>query len=174
MKKTSIALAFVAASVLAMTSAQASTLTDNTYGEVGYGTVTVTVQGDELVSTGVVRGIVGKQLTKNIAVEGHAATSVGSSLEAANGGIKLDSSFGAFVKASHDLTPTVTVFGRAGYVRNNVSALGMSDHQSGAAYGVGASYAVSKNGSITLDYTQLYNKDDVRANTVVAGYKFKF
>lgn len=142
-----------------------------TYGEVSYGTATATTGGVSL-NHGVVRGIVGTTITPNIAVEGHAVVGTASATSLA----KLDSSLGAFVKASYNITPTVGVFGRAGYVRNNWSSpfVGISGHDSGGAYGVGATYAVSKNSAVVLDYTQLYNQGGVRGSTITAGYKLNF
>lgn len=143
----------------------------STYGSVSYGTATVQANGVSF-NHGAVRGIVGLDVTPNIAVEGHAVIGTGS----ASTVVKLDSSFGAFVKGTHNVSEKVDVFARAGYVRNNVvfPILGARGHESGMAYGVGVNYAVSKNSAVAVDYTQLYNKRGVRLNTVMAGYTFRF
>jgi hypothetical protein len=178
MKKFSIALAFVAASALAVTSAQANTATGSTYGEVGYGTYTEKAPG-WTASQNMVRGIVGYQVTPVISVEGHAATGVGDmrakmfNRPIPTYGANIDHSFGAFVKATLPVSQNLSVFGRAGMTRTTVSVGRVSDSSSNAAFGAGASYLVNKNSALTLDYTS-YDTKAGSANTVFAGYNFKF
>jgi hypothetical protein len=141
----------------------------NTYGEVGYGTISVNAGGASL-STGVVRAVVGKELTPNFSVEGHISAGTGSAVQA----VKLDSAVGVFVKAKYEIMPSLDVFARAGYNRINATVLGVSGHDSGGAYSAGASYALTKTSSVGLDYSQLYSKDGLKVNTTIASYKLKF
>ncbi len=161
-------LATAALMIAASTSALATV-----YGEVGLGQYQERADGMTL-SQNLVRGIVGKELTKNIAVEGHLATSINSIDNFPDTGI--NHSVGLFAKFSAPVTDQFTVFGRVGVTQTNIKVFGVDSTSSRGAYGVGTSYAFNKKVAATADYTQYTNSGGggVRMSTIMAGVNYKF
>ena len=174
MKKFSIALAFAAASALAVTSAQAGT-----YGEVSSGQYQERL-GGVTVSQTLVRGIVGVDVTKNVAVEAHLATGVGDTTASWSGAKEtlpdtgIRQSFGVFAKYTFPVTSDFEVFGRVGAIHTNMKFFGTDSSSTNGAVGAGASYAFTKKVAATIDYTRYTDNSGARPTTIMAGVNYKF
>ena len=156
------------------------------YVEVGYSAVTLKASdnGDSIKAHPNMLGVtVGYDVHPNVAVEGMFAFGVRDSSIELNGAtvpvdVKINNSYGVFVKPKVKLGESFEVFGRLGYAKTKltVSGGGLSESESDGefAYGVGANYYVNKNVYITGNFMNFYNKDDTKVNafTVGVGYRF--
>ena len=92
--------------------------------------------------------------------------------------LKIDNSFGVFLKPKAMLNENIEIFGRLGYMNSKLTASGaglsLSDSDSGFAYGLGANYYVNKNTYLTVSYLNAYDKDSTTISGVTFGLGTKF
>ena len=171
------------ASVLALAAIGAQA---QTYGEIGYATVSFTDPSTSPTyksSPKALRGLVGYEVSENIAVEGIIGLGLGSDSIKVNGqssgaNLKINSMYGVYLTPKAKLADNLEGFVRAGYmhVKGTATDSGSSStsSESGFSYGFGARYALDKNMSLNVDYMSYLNKTDIKATgfTVGIGYKF--
>ncbi len=165
MKKIAIASMLV----LAGLSAQAQTV----YGDVAYQMIDADLSTDPAV----LRGIVGYEINPNMAVEGMIGlsardgedTDFGPAIKA-----KVDRLVGVYVKPKVKINDALELYGRLGFVSYKVkaSAMGFSEIDSGSdlSFGVGASYNITPNLSVNVDFMEF---GDLEGGLAV-GMKFSF
>jgi opacity protein-like surface antigen len=173
-----IAIATVAVSA---TAAQAQL-----YGEVGYTSLTAkATSGANKIeaSPSVLGATIGYDVHKNVAVEGMFVFGLSDDTVKFNGAsipaqLKVDTSYGIFLKPKAMLTESFEVFGRLGYMDSKITASGAglsaSESDSGFAYGFGANYYFSKTTYLTVSYLNAYDKDDTKIDGVTFGLGMKF
>ncbi len=142
------------------------------YGELGYTGLDYKAPGLK-VSPGMVRGVVGYELTPQLAVEGVVGLQGGSDT-ASGTTLRLDNMVGVFGKVQAPLTDALKVYGRLGVARTSLKANGVSDSDTGLAYGAGITYDLSKTTYLNADYTQYLDRRDRKLEgfTVGVGYRF--
>jgi hypothetical protein len=163
--------------------------TNNLYGEVAYGMVSVKdTSATNNVGTfkpTLGRFTLGTAVAENVAIEGFLTQGLSSDSHAfmgANVEIKTKTGYGVAVRPFVNLSNEVELFGRVGSVRNEiegtVSANGRSmstaSKSTNSMYGVGIAYKISPDMSAVVDYTKLQNKDDTETSLVAIGLRFKF
>lgn len=157
------------------------------YGEIGYTAVSHdrNSDGSSLKSSPkAIRGLVGYELSENIAIEGIVGLGIGNGSVQVDGQNiagakqKIDNMYGLFLTPKVKLADNLEGFVRAGYTngKGTISYNGQSasSSESGFSYGLGARYTLDKNMSLNVDYMSYLNKTDVKAAgfTVGIGYKF--
>lgn len=142
------------------------------YGELGYTGLAYKAPGLK-VNPGMVRGVVGYELTPQLAVEGVVGLQGGSDT-ASGTTLRLDNMVGVFGKVQAPLTDALKVYGRLGVARTSLKANGVSDSDTGLAYGAGITYDLSKTTYLNADYTQYLDRRDRKLEgfTVGVGYRF--
>lgn len=158
-----------------------------TYGEIGYTTVNYEepVQGYTVKrSPQAMRGLVGYELSENLAIEGMVGLGLGDANVEVMGRtipgakLKIDSLFGVYVTPKLKLADNFEGFARAGFASakgtvsmNRESSSGSTN---GFSYGLGVRYAFDKNTSLTIDYMSYIDKIDAKATGFTVGIGFKF
>ncbi len=157
------------------------------YGELGYTSASVWYElfdSKTEFSQKALRGVVGYELTPNLAVEGQATFGVGNNSMKDDGQTvpdtkaRLDSVFGVYVKPKTKLGDKVEVFGRVGNSRNRISTteagVGTTYSDTAVSLGAGLSYALTPAASLNIDYMQSLQTDLTRSSglTIGVGYKF--
>lgn len=142
------------------------------YGEVGYTGLDYKQPGLK-ASPGMVRGLMGYELTPQLAIEGMVGLSANSDTTKGTQ-VKLDNTVGVFGKAQVPLTDALKVYGRVGVARNSVKLNGNSDSNTGLAYGAGLSYDLSKATYLSVDYMRYQDKNSKTLDGVTAGIGFRF
>lgn len=142
------------------------------YGELGYTGLDYKAPGLK-VNPGMVRGVVGYELNPQLAVEGVVGLQGGSDT-ASGTTLRLDNMVGVFGKVQAPLTDALKVYGRLGVARTSLKANGVSDSDTGLAYGAGITYDLSKTTYLNADYTQYLDRRDRKLEgfTVGVGYRF--
>lgn len=154
------------------------------YGELGYSHLNFEETDTAFsakVNPSMVRGIVGYELNRNLAVEGMAGIGLQSD-DVRVGSARLegevDNILGVFVKPKIQLGESVELFGRAGVATTKVSAragnLSISDRGTSFAYGGGASFALTPRTSITADYMRYYDRKGIVVDGINVGVGLKF
>ncbi len=160
------------------------------YVQIGY---TSTDYNESVISSGTaynvsasptaIRGIFGYEVNPNFSVEGMLALGMNESSISVSGistpvNLNIDNMYGFYGKPKLSVSPEMEVFARIGYAHGKATASyqGMSSSISGSSlsYGVGMSYAVSKQMSVNIDAMTYYDKNSTNATgtTVGIGYKF--
>lgn len=142
------------------------------YGELGYTALDYKEPGLK-VSPGMARGIVGYEFTPNVAMEGMVGLGAGSDT-ASGTTLKLNNMVGVFGKVQAPLADGVNVYGRLGVARTSLKANGVSDSDTGLAYGVGMTYDLSKTTYLNADYTKYHDRDDQKLEGSTVGVGFRF
>ena len=155
------------------------------YGEIGYTPLTVTdTSGANKVeaSPSAIGLTLGYDIHPYFSVEAMAAFGAGddqvdvSGLGAVN--VKVDNSYGVFVKPKYMLNDKFEVFGRLGYLKTEYTASGnalsTTESKSGVAYGVGANYYFNPKTYATVSYMNMYDKDNTKVEGVTFGLGMKF
>jgi opacity protein-like surface antigen len=166
----------------------ASTAQAQFYGEVGYSWITAkdNVNGIGIkANPNAIRGILGFELHKNVAIEGLAALGVRDGDVKANGqtvpGVKLevDNALGLYLKPKAKLNESFEIFARAGVARveGTISVAGFgsaSASETSFSWGGGLSYAISQTVGLNLDYMQYVSKDGFKATGFTLGLGMRF
>ncbi|MCU0956752.1 MAG: porin family protein [Hydrogenophaga sp.] len=142
------------------------------YGEVGYTGLEYKAPGLK-ASPGMVRGVVGYDIMPNVAVEGMVGLNGGSDTSSGTT-LKLSNMVGVFGKVQAPLTDALKVYGRLGVARTSLKANGMSDHETGLAYGAGVTYDLSQTTYLNADYTSYYDRDSKKLDGFTVGVGFRF
>ena len=142
------------------------------YGEVGYTGLEYKEPGLK-VSPGMVRGVVGYEFSPNLAMEGMVGLNGGSD-SASGTTLKLNNMVGVFGKVQAPLADGLNVYGRLGMARTSLKANGVSDSDTGLAYGVGMTYDLSKTTYLNADYTMYHDRNDQKLDGVTVGVGFRF
>ena len=153
---------------LLATAAQAQ----NMYGEVGYTGLDYKASGLK-ASPGMVRGLIGYEITPQLAVEGMVGLNAKSDTVSGST-LKLDNTIGVFGKAQLPVSDAFKLYGRVGVARTSLKLGGVSDTSTGLAYGAGATYDLSKTTYLNLDYTRYQDKDSKTLGGITAGVGFRF
>lgn len=154
---------------LAATSAQAQSL----YGDVAYQMIDTDLATDPAV----VRGIVGYQLSPNLAIEGMMGLNVRDGKETISGITakgKIDRMLGVYAKPVYTVGDAFELYGRIGVVNYKATAsagnFSVSDSGTDFSFGIGASYKVTRDLSINVDYMDF---GDLEGGAAI-GMKFNF
>ncbi len=148
--------------------------TDGSYFEASYAFPQTSFAGlSSNQSELVVRG--GYNFNRNFAVEAMAAA--GASSGDINGvTLKVDSAYGAYLKAQFEAASHFEVYARAGWAHITLSSNAVSGtgSDSSFSYGVGAQYLFNKNWYVQGEYMSLYDKDGVtiKGPAIGVGYRF--
>jgi opacity protein-like surface antigen len=142
------------------------------YGEVGYTGLDYKAPGLK-VSPAMVRGVVGYEFSPSVAMEGMVGLNGGSD-SAAGTTLRLNNVIGVFGKVQAPVTDALKVYGRLGVARTSLKANGVSDSDTGVAYGAGVTYDLSKTTYLNADYTKYLDRDDQKLEGVTVGVGFRF
>ena len=158
------------------------------YGELNYVSTTLksTVSGKSIQSSPAgVSGILGYEVSENLAFEGSLTGGLNSSDVTVNGASqsipvdeKLNYGYGLYVKPKAKVMDSIEVFARVGYTEGNFTASAQSASisytKSDWAYGIGASYYLNQRTSLNGSWMRLYDKDGVTSNGLFLGLGYKF
>jgi outer membrane autotransporter protein len=90
--------------------------------------------------------------------------------------LKVDSAYGAYLKAQFEAAPHFELYARAGWAHITLSSNAVSGtgSDSSVSYGVGAQYLFTKNWYVQGEYNSLYDKDGVtiKGPAIGVGYRF--
>jgi len=171
----------VAAIAVSATAAQAQL-----YGEVGYTALNYksTVGANKVEASPSALGVtIGYDVHKNVAVEAMAVVGASDDTATLNGAstpakLKIDNSFGIFLKPKVMLGENFELFTRLGYMNTKISVSGAgilaSATDSAFAYGLGANYYFNKTTYLTVNYMNVYDKDNTKIDGVTVGLGMKF
>jgi outer membrane autotransporter protein len=148
--------------------------TDSSYFEVGYAFPQLSGDGISFNQGDIVaRG--GYNFTRNYGIEVMGLAGV-SSGDISGVTLKMDSAYGAYLKAQFEAGPHFEVFARAGWAHITLSSNVVSGtgSDSSFSYGVGAQYLFTKNWYVQGEYNSLYDKDGVtiKGPAIGVGYRF--
>ena len=131
-----------------------------------------------------IRGIVGREINENVAIEAMFGTGLGSSSVEANGqdlsgaNFKINSVYGLYVTPKTMLANNIEGFLRLGYAyaRGTASYNGQSSANSdnSFSYGIGVRYHFDKTTFLNVDYMSYLNKSDYKAEGFTVGLGFRF
>lgn len=159
------------------------------YGQVGYSMLNwklTNVNGNFSGDVDQLSAYIGYELNPNLAIEGLLGMGLTEKNIANSSTVKtkINNTYGVFVKPKANLGEALSVHARLGYTSTDIAA---SDNTkltfSGLAYGVGASYALSKAVNVSVAY-DVYGKDfssspafttsssELTGYTISVGYKF--
>jgi outer membrane immunogenic protein len=168
--------AIAAASV----AATAQSIDNSVYAEVGYTSINYAEPATS-TTMGVLRLIVGKEISEGLAVEGMLGAAAGDgsgTLLNIPYTIKTNTMYGIYLKPKAKISPDFEVFGRLGWAASNLTAsvgnISVSTDNKGVSYGAGLGYQVAKNIWANLDYMSYYDKDGVSGKGPTIGVSIKF
>ena len=166
---------------------------DSYYAELGYTSInySYTYSSDysfKWNNGAAIRLVFGKELGKNLAIEGMYASGINSSdkttlISTYNSQIKLTSMYGVYLKSKYNISENINVFARIGFAQSTINgsvydgtSLYSSDSASASttSYGVGTSYKLNDKFNLNLDYMSYYNKNSIDINAVTLGVGYKF
>lgn len=155
------AVALTAAATGAWAQSDMDMASSKLYLEAGY----TRLNTDNNVGTGfnptVIRFIAGADVAHNLAIEAMVALSAKDDVVTRNGvntqsRTKVHNMYGLYLKPHAMVGDNLEVFGRFGYVQARLKRFApgfrISDSEDGASYGMGASYKLTENLSLTGDY----------------------
>lgn len=172
----------VAALGAAVCSANAQMYVDAAYVPMEF---SIAKSGDKLEATPhVVRLILGRDVSRYLALEGMLAFGVKSDGVVLNGladpdtTLKGNNAYGLYLKPKYPVSDNVTVFWRLGYNRIDYSVTNLagkdSDHHSGFAYGAGVSINVNPRLNVFIDYMSYLDRLQADSRGIGAGLGFRF
>jgi opacity protein-like surface antigen len=94
------------------------------------------------------------------------------------GQLKINNTWGLYLKPKFDVSPQIEVFGRIGFASTSLGGTGSLASASGTsqsgAYGLGLRFKLNKSLGINMDYmTYLQSGNtDVKGATIGLGYRF--
>ena len=166
---------------------------DSYYAELGYASInySYTYSSDysfKWNNGAAIRLVFGKELGKNLAIEGMYASGINSSdkttlISTYNSQIKLTSMYGVYLKPKYNISENINVFARIGFAQSTIdgntydgTSLASSGNATASAtsYGVGTSYKLNDKFNLNLDYMSYYNKNSIDINAVTLGVGYKF
>lgn len=186
MKSTRLQAAIAVATLSAAGLCHAQATESPWYGEIGY----TAIEAKESLAgmsakyePSLLTGVVGYRFTPNVSLEGMVGFGMGDDevkLDGVGTGLKgkLGTSFGVFVRPSVQVSDSVELFGRLGFVRSEVkfSAPGFSQTGSDTslAYGFGANFHLSKSSYLQANWTSYYDDDGVQLQGLGLAWGMKF
>lgn len=91
--------------------------------------------------------------------------------------ISLKRGAAVYLRPSLKLGDRVALFSRLGYASSTLEAsyrgVKVSDSDSGASFGVGVDFSLNQKASITLDFTEFYDKDGARITGFTVGARYR-
>ncbi len=156
------------------------------YGEIGYTAIEVKASAPGVslkYEPALLTGLVGYRFNPNLSVEGMVGFGLGDDEVKLNGvgtGAKgkLGTSFGVFLRPSVQVSESIELFGRLGFVRSEVkvSAAGFTESGSdtGLAYGIGANFHLTKSSYLQASWTSHYDDDGVKLQGLGVAWGMKF
>lgn len=178
-----VVIASASTMAIAQTTAPRAGTTSNVYGELGYSSITLedTQLPGYSSDNDTVTAFVGYQFHPNVSGELFLAGGTGTEVVNYSGvplGSKIDSAYGLFLKPSTMLGEQFEVFGRAGFVRTDLTLSvpggSASDSDTSFAYGAGANWHFTDRVYGQLAYTYLYDRGTTTADgyTLALGMRF--
>jgi opacity protein-like surface antigen len=177
-------IAILGAALFAVATAQAQQNNSPVYAEVGYSALKYKEDDGQLSASfkpGALRGIVGYEVSPNLAVEGMLAFGVkNDTTNFMNVNVKgeLQNAYGVYVKPKIKVGDNLELFGRLGWTHAKIKAsaqgFSISDNGSDVSYGAGLSYSFSRNTYVSADYMNYYDKEGVKIDGFTVGIGFKF
>lgn len=168
-------LALLATLTAGAASAQSMMHDAGYYAEVGYTPLSID-DGGVTLKPDLARFVVGKDLNKNLSIEGMYTTTV--SKDSYRGVNYSSSGYGVYLKPKMEIAKDTEVFARVGYVRSEfkASGAGVSSANSGSdvSYGLGVQTKLTKDVYGQLDYMNYYDKDGGTSKgfTLAVGTRF--
>lgn len=164
--------------VLAAGTASAQSMSNQGYyGEIGYTALKIKNDNNGFdVMPKLARFIIGKEIDKNLSVEGtYAFTAskdsgvVGGTSYTAEGTM-----FGAYFKPKMEIAKDVEIFARVGAIHSKYKDEGSSVSKTKLAYGIGMQAQLTKDVYGQVDYMNYYKQDGITAKgfTVSVGTRF--
>jgi hypothetical protein len=164
--------------VLAAGIASAQAMSDQSYyGEVGY--TSLNIKNDDNgfeIKPKLARFIVGKEIDKNLSIEGSYA------ITASKDSVTLDGEkytakatmYGMYLKPKFEIAKDVEAFARIGVIHSKYEDEGSSVSKTNASYGLGIQAQFTKDVYGQLDYMNYYKQDGVTGKgfTVSVGTRF--
>lgn len=153
------------------------------YGDLSYTALTFkdTGGGNTVEASPNVMGVtIGYDLHKNLAAEGQYIVGLNDDAVRFNGAatvvrLKLENSYGVFLKPKAALGENLEVFGRLGYVKSRFTdSVNGALTYDGLAYGLGANCFLSKTLYLTAQYLSLYDNASTKVNGFALGLGVKF
>ncbi len=155
-------------------SAQSMSKDSGYYGEIGYLALKFKDEDGATVTPKLARFVVGKELDKNLSVEGMYANTV--TKDSVDGGESYKGqTFGVYLKPKTEVAVGTEVFARVGVAKRTITANDGTDvSATKLAYGIGIQTQFTKDVYGQVDYMDLGKKDGVSAKglTVSIGTRF--
>jgi hypothetical protein len=167
-------IAVLAVLTVTTASAQSMNMGSGYYGEIGYLALKFKDDvGGGSTTPKLARFVVGKELDKNLSVEGMYANTV--SKDSDNSGVSYKGeTYGAYLKPKTEVVAGTEVFARLGVARTTISGNGTDGSATKLAYGIGIQTQFTKDVYGQVDYMDLGKKGDASAKgfTVSVGTRF--
>jgi opacity protein-like surface antigen len=157
----------------------------STYAGVQYAWATYEEDGLEDFNPTAVVGRFGHYFNDHFSLEGRVG--VGASEDSVSYGsltadVEIDNFFGIYGVGHLPLTDAVSVYALAGLTKGEATAtvrgpggsISASDDDSGFSYGIGGEVALTRNASVTVEYTSYLDKSDYQLSALSAGLNFRF
>lgn len=150
--------------------------------ELGY-TGTTIEEADATAHPGMLRGIVGVKVHPNIGIEAMIGRGIYSDDVKKDGidtptRMRIEHSYGVYVKPSVQITPNLQLFARLGYAHSRVKLVepggSRSDSEGDISYGAGLSYQFTPRIFGAFDYMSYYSQDGVKADGFTFGVGYRF
>jgi len=170
-------LALLALALLASTAYAAN---DGFYAGVNYVQVTYKETGFEKLNPSALMGRVGKEINKNVAVEGRFAVGLSEDSVTILGtkvDLEIDSFVGLYLKGmipSGSVTPYGVIGWGSGEVTAKAPGVSVGGDDSDISYGIGLDIAVNKGTFVNLEYGRLFKGDGFKVDALSAGIGFRF
>jgi len=152
--------------------------TDSSYVEASYAFPKISGGGGSINQGDiVVRG--GYNFNRNLGVELMGLAGV-SSEKIGGLTIKVDSAYGAYLKARFEAAPHLELYARAGWAHLNFSTNAFTGpgpntgSDSSFSYAAGAQYLFNRNWYVQGEYLSLYDKDGITINGPAIGMGYRF
>lgn len=164
--------------VLAAGTASAQSMSNQGYyGEIGYTALKIKNDNNGFdVTPKLARFIIGKEIDKNLSVEGTYAftASKDSAVVRGTNYTAEGTLFGAYLKPKMEIAKDVEIFARVGAIHSKYKDEGSSVSKTKLAYGIGMQAQLTKDVYGQVDYMNYYKQDGITAKgfTVSVGTRF--
>jgi len=153
---------------------------DGFYAGVNYAHTTYKESGFEKLNPSAVMARIGKEINKNVAVEGRLAVGLSEDSITISGtkvDLEIDNFFGVYIKGmipSGSVTPYGVLGWGTGEVTASAPGVTVGGDDSDISYGVGLDVAVSKDTFVNVEYSRLFKGDGFKVDALSLGIGFKF
>ena len=152
-----------------------------TYAGVSYVWANYSADGFPHASPSALSFRIGKELTRNLAVEARAGFNVGSDTVTYQGqpvDVELVKAFSVYAKAILPVSEGFAVYALAGVVGGRLSATGpgskVSQSNSGVSLGAGLDLALDKHWGLALEWAQLFSGADYQVDAASFGLTYRY